>query len=79
MVIPKKACRFCPACELVICHQDEIAGFLAQLFAESAPGVIGNDYVAVETVDRKDGRRGFVTPLQRIALQPLRAMHPTRF
>jgi len=63
MVILNKTCRFCPACELVIGHQDEIEGFLAQLFAESAPEVVGNDYLIVGTVDRKDWRRGLVKPL----------------
>lgn len=36
MVILNKACRFCPACDLLIAHQDEIEGHLAQLFAEIA-------------------------------------------
>ena len=34
MVILNKTCRFCSTCDLVIGHQDEIEGFLAQLFAE---------------------------------------------
>ena len=63
LVILNKTCRFCPACELVICHQDEIEGLLAQLFAESAAEVIGNDYLVVGTVDRKDWRRGLAKPL----------------
>ncbi|TWU24509.1 hypothetical protein [Bythopirellula polymerisocia] len=41
MVILNKTCWFCPVCELLICHQDEIEGLLVQLFAESAPRRVG--------------------------------------
>jgi hypothetical protein len=73
MVILNKTCRFCPACELVIAHQDEIEGFLVQLFAESAPEVVGKDYLIVGTVDRKDWRRGLVEPLNSVEM--LAALH----
>jgi hypothetical protein len=73
MVILNKTCRFCPACELVIGHQDEIEGFLVQLFAESAPEVVGNDYLIVGTVDRKDWRRGLVESLSSVEM--LAALH----
>ena len=63
MVILNKACRFCPSCDLLIAHQDEIEGHLALLFAEIAPQVIGNDYLVVGTVERKDWRRGLAEPL----------------
>ena len=73
MVILNKTCRFCPVCELVIGHQDEIEGFLAQLFMESAPEVIGNDYLVVGTVERKDWRRGLAKPLT--SAEMLAALH----
>jgi hypothetical protein len=57
MVILNKTCRFCPACELLIGHQDEIEGHLSQLFAELAPQVI-NDYLVIGTLERKAWRRG---------------------
>jgi lipoate synthase len=63
MVILNKTSRFCPACELVIGHQDEIEGCLTQHFAESAPEVVGNDYLVVGTVEREDWRRGLAEPL----------------
>ncbi|MEO2013549.1 MAG: hypothetical protein ABGZ53_04185 [Fuerstiella sp.] len=63
MVILNKTCRYCPTCELVICHQDEIEGQLAHLFAESEPQMIGNDYLVVGTLERKDWRRGLAEPL----------------
>ena len=63
MVILNKTCRFCPACELVIGHQDEIERFLGPLIADSAPEVVGNDYLVVGTVERNDWRRGLAEPL----------------
>ena len=57
MVILNKSCRFCPACELLIGHQDEIEGHLSQLFAELAPQVISNDYLVIGTLERKAWRR----------------------
>jgi len=65
MVVLNKTCRFCPACELVIAHQDEVEGLLAQLFAESAPDVVGSDLLVIGTVERKDWRRGLAEPLSK--------------
>ena len=73
MVILNKTCRFCPRCELLIAHQDEIEGYLAQLFAELAPQVIGNDYLVVGTIERKDWRRGLAEPLKNTEM--LAALH----
>ena len=76
MVILNKTCRFCPACDLVMGHQDEIEAYLAQLFAESAPEVVGNDYLVVGTVERKDWRRGLADPLTNAEM--LAALHDFR-
>ena len=73
MVILNKTCRFCTACELVIGHQDEIEGYLTQLFAESEPDVIGDGYFVVGTVERKDWRRGLAEPLTNVEM--LAALH----
>ena len=63
MVILNKTCRFCPGCDLLIAHQDEIETYLAQCFAEPAPEAIGNEYLVVGTLDRPDWKRGMTTPL----------------
>lgn len=63
MVILNKTCRFCPGCDLLIAHQDEIAVQLAGVFAERAPEVVGDGYLVVGTLDRPDWRRGRTTPL----------------
>ena len=34
-------CRYCAKCDLLIAHQNEIEGYLAQMFSQRAPEVIG--------------------------------------
>ena len=63
MVILNKTCRFCPHCDLLIAHKDEVELHLAQLRAQMGPGVIGNDYLIVGTVERNDWRRCLAKPL----------------
>ena len=58
-----KTCRFCPHCDLLIAHKDEIELHLAQLRLQMGPAVIGNDYLIVGTVERKDWHRGLTKPL----------------
>jgi hypothetical protein len=55
-------CRYCPACDLLIAHQDRIEALLANLFAEHAPSVIGNDYLVLGTVERTAWREGMKQP-----------------
>jgi hypothetical protein len=57
-----KTCRYCPACDLLIAHQDEIEGVLAAFLGERAPEVIGNDYLVLGTVERKAWREGMRQP-----------------
>ncbi len=58
-----KTCRYCPGCDLLIAHQDDLEGFLAAFFAEHHPEVIGNDYLVIGTLDRPDWQRGTQSPL----------------
>jgi len=53
-----KTCRYCPDCDLLIAHQDEIEGLLAAIFTERDPSVVGNDYLVLGTVERKAWRKG---------------------
>ncbi len=57
-VVLNKTCRYCPGCDLLIAHQDEIEELLAALFAELDPSVIGNDYLVLGTVERQAWREG---------------------
>ena len=58
MMVLNKTCRYCPACDLLIAHKDEIEALLASYFQRAAPEVVGNDYLVVGTVDRADWQRG---------------------
>lgn len=55
-------CRYCPNCDLLIAHQDEIETLLAQLFAWHNPSVIGNDYLILGTIERPAWREGVQQP-----------------
>ena len=51
-VILGYTCRYCPDCDLLVAHQDEIEHLLAGIFAERDPSVVGNDYLVMGTVER---------------------------
>ena len=53
-----KTCRFCPYCDLLIAHQDDLESLLVAMFEERAPEMIGNDYLVLGTVDRPVWQRG---------------------
>ena len=61
-VVLNYTCRYCPDCDLLIAHQDQIEELLAALFAEYDPSVIGNDYLVMGTVERKAWREGMKQP-----------------
>jgi hypothetical protein len=58
-----KSCRYCPACELLIAHQDEVEAELAALFARRTPDLVGNGYLILGTLDRDVWKRGVAKPL----------------
>ena len=53
-----KTCRWCPRCELIMVHQDELENILTQNFSSIAPEVIGNTYLVMGTMDIRVWRRG---------------------
>ncbi len=73
MVMLNKTCRFCPYCDLLIAHKDEIDAHLDQLRSQMAPGVLGTDYLVMGTVERNDWRRGLAKPLS--AAEMIEALH----
>jgi hypothetical protein len=58
-----KSCRYCPACDLLIAHQDEVEAELSALFVRRAPGLVGNSYLVLGTLDRDAWKRGVAEPL----------------
>ncbi|WP_309729254.1 hypothetical protein [Chamaesiphon sp. OTE_75_metabat_556] len=51
-------CRYCRDCDLLVAHKHEIEYYLTALFIEQAPDVIGNDYLAVGTVEKSVWKEG---------------------
>jgi hypothetical protein len=58
-----KTCRYCPSCDLIIAHQDEIETQLTILFSERNPSVVGNDYLVMGTLDRTVWRQSLEQPI----------------
>jgi hypothetical protein len=58
LMVLGKTCRFCPACDFIIVHQDELEALLAASFSVHQPEVIGNEYHVIGTVERKTWRKG---------------------
>ena len=57
-----KTCRFCPDCDLLIVHQDELEEVLLRMFPESDPETISKEYLVVGTVERQAFRKGLKSP-----------------
>jgi hypothetical protein len=73
MLSLNKTCRYCPRCDLLIAHQDDLEHLLASFFAEQKPEVIGNDYLVIGTEDRAAWKRGMQQPLT--MQEALEALH----
>jgi hypothetical protein len=51
-------CRFCSDCDLLIVNKHEIEHYLTALFIRQAPELIGNDYLAIGTVEKSAWKEG---------------------
>jgi hypothetical protein len=58
LMVLGKTCRYCPPCDFIIAHKDELEALLAAGFSTGELEVIGNDYYVIGTVERKIWRRG---------------------
>jgi hypothetical protein len=56
-----KTCKYCPKCELMICHQHELDAELAHFFQTKQPELIGNEYVVLGTVDLEKWKAGLAS------------------
>lgn len=55
-------CRYCKHCDLLIAHKLEIEHLMTMMFRQYEPGVIGNDYLIIGTVEKKAWREGLKQP-----------------
>lgn len=51
-------CRYCRDCDLLVAHKHQIEHYLTALFSQLAPDAIGNDYLAVGTVEKSAWKEG---------------------
>ncbi len=51
-------CRYCRDCDLLIAHKHQIEHYLTVLFSQMAPDAIGNDYLAIGTVEKSAWKEG---------------------
>jgi hypothetical protein len=58
LFILNKQCKYCENCDLIITKKQEIETLMAAGFSQSNPKIIGNDYLVMGTVDRKDWKEG---------------------
>ena len=58
MLLLYKQCKYCPSCDLIITKQSELEHLLATGFSQINSNIIGNNYLVIGTVDRKDWREG---------------------
>jgi hypothetical protein len=57
-IVLNYTCRFCRDCDLLIAHKHEIEHYLTVLFSQLAPDAIGNEYLAVGTVEKSAWKEG---------------------
>jgi len=56
-LVLNKTCRYCPYCDLLIAHKDDLEDLLAQIFTIHNPKVVGHDYLVIGTLDKPDWKR----------------------
>jgi len=64
LIVLTMHCRFCPDCDLLIAHQDELEAQLAAHMSERDPSVIGNKHIVIGTMERPAWREGMRQPKQ---------------
>ena len=62
-ILLNKHCRYCPDCDLMIAHKDEIEHLLVITFEQRNSGVIGNDYLILGSVDKSTWRKQQKAPI----------------
>ena len=62
-----KTCRYCSRCGIVMVHRKELEAELVRGLGQMAPKVIGKDYLALGTIEKKIWREGLGSPGKPIA------------
>ena len=62
-VILNKTHRYCPDCDLIILHRDELEKVLLRMFPDRDPAALREQYMVMGTVERQAFRASLKTPL----------------
>jgi hypothetical protein len=68
-----KTYRYCPHCDLLIAHQDDVEHVLVFILTQRKPEIVGNDYQVVGTLEKIVWKRGTQQPLT--LQETLEALH----
>ena len=58
IILLNKKCRYCVNCDLIIARKSEVESLMVTCLEKVNPDVIGNDYLTMGVVDRKDWKEG---------------------
>lgn len=56
MLLLNKECKYCPSCDLIIVKKSQLEQLLATKLSRIFPKIVGNNYLVMGTVERKDWR-----------------------
>jgi hypothetical protein len=58
-----KSCRYCPKCDILIVHQDELEQTLALNYQKRNPEIIGNEYLVLVMLEPSSWRKREKQPI----------------
>ena len=58
MLFLNKQCRYCLHCDLIIVRKTEVESLLVAAFEQTLPDIIGNPYLVLGTLERRDWKKG---------------------
>ena len=58
IILLNKKCRYCIKCDMIIAKQSEVEPLMIVCLKKISPEVIGNNYLTMGVVDRKDWKEG---------------------
>ncbi len=56
-LVLNKTCRYCPHCDLLIAHKNDLEDLITKIFPDLDPETVSHQYLVVGTVDRADWKR----------------------
>jgi len=61
LFVLNKNCKYCLKCDLIIVKQSDIEALMTAQFEIVDPSLVGNDYLVIGTLDKKDWRENMTT------------------